>query len=464
MAYVPGFEHDLFLSYACDDSSEWTRAFEESLRQQLQERLGDRIHIWQDKDKIRFGQSFPDQIQHGLHSSAGLLAVVSPNYRGSEWCADERKCFIDHCNAANRLKAGAYYRFLKVIKTPWPGNDHEQFYPELQHINFFERRRSDEVIEDITEFVPGTQEFRTRIAQAAQAIGSMLEQMRRSRESVYIAGTTRDASDARKSLRNELRARGYDVRPDGPIDEGFSSALIKKELQPALLSAHILGGTYDAFIDKQIDLALELDKRLVFWITREAESTQDARQKQLIDGIKGGRRQQDCEWLNSRSAQAFAEHLLEKLKPRPSVATANGYGQGKARIYLLCDPTTPEDAGFARDLQSKIREHEGMVVELPVADSPAAFHNQMLRDSEGLLLYRNAAPERWLYENAQDIVHAENLNQRRRPCDSKGFLLTDPSVLKGSPIPMFKPSPQPNLADIEPFLAKLRQAGGANAA
>ena len=40
MAYVPGFEHDLFFSYAQDDSPEWVRALEQSLRQDLIDRLG----------------------------------------------------------------------------------------------------------------------------------------------------------------------------------------------------------------------------------------------------------------------------------------------------------------------------------------------------------------------------------------------------------------------------------------
>jgi len=455
MAYVPGFNHDLFLSYAHDDSPEWIRALEESLRQQLQERLGDRIHIWQDQQKIRFGQDWPEQIQLGLHSSAGLLAIVSPNYRRSDWCADERNAFLDHCKTSNQLKVGGYFRFLKVIKTPWPGNDHEEFFKDHQHINFFEHRQTGEVIADITEFVPGTEEFRKRIAQAAQAIGSLLERMRRSREAVFLAGTTRDAFEARKSLGKELHAHGYDVRPDGPIDDGYSSALIKKELAPALLSVHILGGQYDPFLEKQIDLALELDQRLVFWFTREAETTQDPRQKQLIEEIRLGKRGTASEWLNSRNAQAFAQHLFEKLKPRPQSAAPAA--SAKARIYLLCDPTTPGDADFARDLQAKIEKLEGMTVDLPAPNG--GDHQRLLRDSDGLLLYRREAPEQWLRLTAPYVIHAETLIDRLRPCNAKGVLLADPSLLPAGAVPIFRSSSEFTSSDIEPFLAKLRDRG-----
>jgi len=56
MAYVPGFDFDLFFSYAQDDSAEWMRALERSLRQDLIDRLGPDVAIWKDDNNIRFGQ------------------------------------------------------------------------------------------------------------------------------------------------------------------------------------------------------------------------------------------------------------------------------------------------------------------------------------------------------------------------------------------------------------------------
>ena len=83
------------------------------------------------------------------------------------------------------------------------------------------------------------------------------------------------------------------------------------------MSVHVIGRTYTDFLRTQVDLALELDKRLVFWITLEAETSTDPKVTRLIEDIRQGAIQKDCEWLNSRSAQAFAEYLLKRLKPRP---------------------------------------------------------------------------------------------------------------------------------------------------
>ena len=284
--------------------------------------------------------------------------------------------------------------------------------------------------------------------------------MRRSREAIFLAGATRDCAETRRGLRSELRARGYDVRPDGNPGDGYGDALICRRLQQALLSVHVLGGSYEAFVEKQIRHALDLDQRVVFWFTREAESTTDSRQAALIDRIRAGSLGKDCEWIDRCSAQALADHVAEKLKPRPVVAQPPRDG-GKAPICLLCDPATPEDAAFSREVQAKITEQERMTVEVLVADSLGAsvrdnLHKQLLRESDGLLLYCKLAPERWLYRTAEHVIHAEGSRQRQRPCESKGFLLADPSVLPDSPVPLFRPSPEFRLSDIEPFLARLR--------
>jgi len=462
MAYVPGFDHDLFLSYSHSDSAEWIRALEESLRQRLGELLGVAdVHIWQDRNNIRFGQNWCEEIRNGIRNSAGFLAVLSPGYRNSEWCADERKVFLDHCNAGNQLKAGSFYRFLKLVKLPWPGNGHEKFHQELHHIDFFERRPGTDAE---VELVPGTGEFRERVEKAVRTIASLLLEMRRRRESVFIAATTDDCSRARAGLRDELRALGYDVRPDGPLDEGFDEDLIKEDIEPAILSAHLLGGKYDSFVDRQIDLAMGLEKRLVFWLTREAESTQDPEQRDLVERIRLGKRQRG-QWsiLDNPSHRAVIQDLLGMLRPRAAAPGEPAKGDA-ALVYLLCDPTTPEDADFASRLQADIRQAEGMRVELPLANSASAsagqdLHQRLLRESDGLLLYRKAAPERWLYQTLLDVVYAERLLQRPQ-LRSKGFLLNDASVLQGfSGVPFFLQSPQFTLQDIEPFLAPLRVEG-----
>jgi len=458
MAYVPGFEYDLFLSYAHDDSPEWVRALEESLRQDLIDRLGPEVAIWRDKDNIRFGQNWHEEIQDGVQRSAAFLAIVSPNYRRSDWCARERKIFLDQTKSSGQAKAGRYYRFLKLVRLPWPDNAHEGFHSELQQVCFFERGRGGE--EEI-EFTPGTNEFRAKVREAGQAIKSLLLEMRRGREAVFIAGSTDHTLQAAKELRQELRAQAYDVRPEGPLDEGYSDELIGKEMQPAVLSVHLLGPAYDSFAEHLIDLAIKLEKRLTFWLTREAEESQDARQRQLLEQIQ----QKPGDWtlLRNRSSRAVIQDILGMLRPKPAAAPANTNGHAP-RVYVLCDPNTPEDAERAREIQARIREKEHMQVDLP-ATAPqggltlAELHQKMLRECDGLLLYRKAAPKKWLLETYNDVLFTEDLVDRPTPVQSKAFLVNDPSVLLGrvGGVPILPQAEEVRLSDLEPFLAPLRK-------
>ena len=454
MAYVPGFDHDLFLSYAHNDSAEWIRALEERLRQQLGDILGDEVQIWQDTKNIRFGQDWPDEIEKAICRSVAFLAVLSPSYLNSDWCARERKVFLDHCKARNQLKAGSFHRFLKLVRLPWPGDAHRLFLQESQDISFFERTAAgvDTALE------ARSAKFRTRVAEAAHAIASLLQEMRGCRGSVFVASATDDCSKARAALRDELHGQGYDVRPDGVIDEGFADELIIKDIKPAVLSAHLIGGVYDPFVGRQIDLAKGLDKQLVFWLTQEARTTQDARQRELVRAIRRGKRQKDkWELLENKLQQIVIQDFLRMLRHQPATAVEPANG-GPARVYLLCDPDTPKDADSAQQLQDDIRKVEGMQVELPIADvrGRKARHEELMRECHGVLLYRKAAPERWLYQFLPDVVYAERLFQRP-PVISKACLLNDASLLQGfSGVPLFLEPPKLSLKVLEPFLTPLR--------
>ena len=49
-AFVPGFENDLFISYAHEDDKRWVQAFEDELRDEVSRRLGLGISVWQDTE------------------------------------------------------------------------------------------------------------------------------------------------------------------------------------------------------------------------------------------------------------------------------------------------------------------------------------------------------------------------------------------------------------------------------
>src|SRR4051812_47279811 len=87
MAYVPGFHHDVFISYARrSDLAEWVTRFKEELERQLASTLGGRpALVWMDA-QLRVGDDFAQRIQTKLRRTVLLIAVVSPRYVESDAC------------------------------------------------------------------------------------------------------------------------------------------------------------------------------------------------------------------------------------------------------------------------------------------------------------------------------------------------------------------------------------------
>lgn len=464
MAYVPGFENDLFLSWAHADDSAWVRAFDRCLQEELARKLGSEIVIWQDVKQIRLGQNWQAEINDGIQRSATFLAIVSPSYQNSDWCGRERQIFLKTFPSMEALESSS--RFLKIIKKPWDNDDHLEFLPKLQHVAFY--RREDSLAGEI-EFLPGSEEYRLSIAHAVNAIAQILRTMRRRRERVFVASPAEDCQEWWESIREELLCQSYDVQPEGRRDQSFSEKYVRREMDGALLSVHLLGQKYDAFSEAQIRLAAELEQRMVFWLA--AEETEDEQQKRLLGLIRNGKRNDGRElppgWalLVEKSPRKLIQEILAMLKPERTVINASPPASENSRVYLLCDPTTQEDTVFALGLKQQLRDKERMEVFLPQADLSAASdfskqHQALLQACDGLLLYRNAAPDQWLLQTVPQVLFAERL-AGRPPFRSKAFLLNDPTPFQGYPnVKVIERKPQFNLADLEPFLAPLRQNGG----
>jgi hypothetical protein len=462
MAYVPGFRQDLFFSYAHLDDSIWIEAFEAALRQGLRERLGQDVSTWQDVQRLRLGQNWQTEIESAIAQTAAFVAIVSPGYLSSVWCQRERRHFLEKAEQTSTIVLERAKRFLKVIQAPAENRAHEALLPEIQHVEFF--RPGDERSGHVV-FAPGTNEFVVRLRETVHAIASLLRSMRRSREPVFVATPSDEAIPVWQELRAELQAQSFDVRPEQVLDGSFADDLVRRELEPALLTIFLLSGRHDAFVERQLQMARELGKRMVFWI-QPSTAPADEKQARFIQSIRSGEAVADGYTLLERvSSRDMIRVVLEALKPRQVMAPARA--NGKPRVYLLYDPTTELDSQLATTVRSSI-EAERLEVLAPEAGATTATdrlerHRQWLRDCDGVLLCRGATrpPDQWLYQTVPDVLFAEQ-QLSRPPILSKAFLLAEPGALPGIPnvIPF---SGEISAAQLEPFLAPLRSARQADA-
>lgn len=103
MPFVPGFQVDVFVSYATannqplsDDDDGWVTAVRDLLKKMLDEGLGRRgaSEVWMDY-KLRGNESFDDALREKVEQSAVMLVFLSEAYLESECCRRELEIFAD---------------------------------------------------------------------------------------------------------------------------------------------------------------------------------------------------------------------------------------------------------------------------------------------------------------------------------------------------------------------------------
>jgi hypothetical protein len=459
MAYVPGLEHDLFLSYAHEDVA-WVSALQEQLTERLLHRLGCTCEAWHDKNKLRTGQNWPAELDRAIRASAAFLPILSRSYQESKWCEKELEAFRDEADKHGGLETGGYGRVLKVLEFPWRDNAHEGFFSQYQHVCFFDR---DNKTGQERELKHTSAAFRKAVDKLSFHIEKLFDAMLRGTEKVFVARTAVDATEEREAIIREIRAAGYALSPppDGAIPKGLDRKTLCQFMDETRVTVHLLGAAFESGIREQIDLAIEAEKKVVFCLTRGHESA-TGEQRKLIDEIRENKwnlPKEKRELLESRSPVSLRRDLVSLLAPpRPTCAAAQDCA---ARVYLLYDPST-EDAGFVCRVQDAIRDREQMAVEVPQAPtdafSPAAEHERRLRECNGLLLYYEKAPPKWLSRNFADLLNAED-REVRRELKSKAMLVGgEPIVCPG--LTVIQRTDPFEVEQLEPFLAPLR--GGKN--
>jgi hypothetical protein len=464
MAYVSGCRNDIFLSYAHNEDAAWIAAFERELYDQLRQWLGQQPNVWQDKNKLRVGHNWVNEIEEAIASTATFIAVLSPSYQLSEWCSKERNLFVQQLGGVEKMLVetakGKVYRFLKVIRLPWEGDSHLEFFKNAQHYEFFVRDREREFDEAVEV---GSSEFRDRIQYFAFMVADLLRALRRRSEAVFVASTSDDVASDRTALSKELRDQGYNVAAE-PIDNFYSDEVIQQKLDPAVMSVHLVGAEYRPFVNLQIDIARRLDKKMVFWISRGAVANARGEQAELLNRIRTAQDMPRHFWtLENGTAREKIAAVLNLLKPSSGAPALERPAGAAPWMYLICDRSAREDAEFAERLQSDIRAEEKIEVVLPETrlDSAKAIreaHEERLRECDGVLLYRHSAPTEWLWEYVPDVLFAEKKLSRERPLRAKGFLLDQVQLLEGVPnVPVYSEGDPFTLDIIDPFFESLRR-------
>jgi len=118
MPVVPGFKHDLFISYAHQNDRpwHWVTEFIETLKAELEGKSRE-FSIWWDPG-LRTGEDFNIAIGDAISESAVFLSVLSLAYGDSTYCKREIEEFRQQRHPAFGLNVGSMSRMQALVIEP----------------------------------------------------------------------------------------------------------------------------------------------------------------------------------------------------------------------------------------------------------------------------------------------------------------------------------------------------------
>ena len=118
MAYVAGYDYDVFISYAHVDNEPflpggkgWVTSLIDGLRKLMAVKLGrtDSFSLWMDY-ALRGAEPVTPQLLNTVRNSAMLIVILSPGYLASDWCRRERDAFLGIVQARGARRVFVFER------------------------------------------------------------------------------------------------------------------------------------------------------------------------------------------------------------------------------------------------------------------------------------------------------------------------------------------------------------------
>lgn len=503
MGYIPGYENDVFISYAHIDNEPllegkrgWVDFLEDLLRKRVRVRLGGEIDIFRDQQLRLYGQ-FSEQLANEVAHSAVFICILSPRYVESDWCLWELAEFGQ--------RAG-HGRIIKVVKTaidePSLKPKGKALLEQLNHVldcRFYKQDEGSRLFTDlqpevVPDHIPACLE---KIDAIAQNLVELLKKLRQSQPApasvpasatiktnaaltneaaaqsqpvIYLAETTKDLSEERNQVKSELLQFNYRVLPDQPLpqDAEEMAIAVKHYLQQAKLSVHLIGVNYGTVLDGaehsvprvQYDLAAALEKQgklvQVVWLTPRLAPKEGSQQAEFVGRVKDT----SPDYLQTKLEDLKTE-IQKNLKPSSADAWADAEGE-PVNVCLLCHEQDIKSVG---PLYSHLKLNEAFKVKIPLQDAQS-FENQkqMLQASDAVILYYGSADEDW-FVNVWRLIQRQSAAGRTKPILARAIFTGAPQTtekdLLASDDPLVLKSYGPFTPQaLAPFIAKIKKAKG----
>ena len=237
MSYVPGYEYDVFVSYAHVNNSPvegakqgWVDTLVANLRSALGRKLGrsEAFELWVDEQKLRGNNEVSDHIPAQVNQSALFFAILSPGYVSSSFCLKELQAFLDSRGGRSDERLFIVdlefldediHKMPEAFRDPrkyrfWKRDSHEKprtiGWPLPRFDDPDDRKSYYPLIEDLaTEIVKKLD----KLKKSSKPPAIQAEPRSAPRTTALLAQVTDDLDDRRDEVRRYLDQAGIDALP-----------------------------------------------------------------------------------------------------------------------------------------------------------------------------------------------------------------------------------------------------------
>ena len=224
MAFVPEFEHDVFISYSQVDDEDvlyggekvaWVKSLKERLETRVRQRgIGRDLRVWLDTKNLSGNEALSSTLFETVKRSAVLVIIFSENYLQSEWCRKEREIFLEAAANDPRFEGRVFVVHYQDV----PLNDRPEGIRDFIGFQFYDKDSS-------AELDPRGDGYTRALLNLREKIAAKLKEMRKSieggamissdnRPAVFLAESTPDLHAARTEVQTFIDKLGFRVLPE----------------------------------------------------------------------------------------------------------------------------------------------------------------------------------------------------------------------------------------------------------
>jgi len=446
MAYVPGWEHDVFLSYAHLDNvpitrgeTGWADELAKKLRTEISQRLGSKdFRLWIDHSLDGNRPITPD-IMTAISRSATLLVIMSPSYLNSEWCAKERAAFLEL--VGDRVGPGSVFVVFarKVDRTDMPAE-----IGDLQGYQFWIDDREAGADRPLGMSDRTEKTYISKILQLSHDLGEHLRRLRANEGRsearllhhvsepsagpyVFVARTTEDLEEKEEELKGYLSQAKVSVLPQTwypQTDRTSFEEAMRRDLARCKVFAQVLSSSRGrdlGFVpgtrppQLQYDIAAGAGIAVKQWRDRQLDvaEVRDPDHRALLEGAQAS------------GFEEFKRAVLDEAFREPEVRRSTS-ASANVMVFVNADPA---DRQLAETVGKALMAHD-VECYLPLASgSPEAIRRDLeenLGSCDGVLLIYGASDAGWIRNQLRQ--GRKIISQRARP-------LAALAVYEGPPVP-----------------------------